>query len=91
MRWRAVLGVEPSLVGTLRFHSLSQLFTIYVMRPLLQHSVRPPLLKGWLLQQLLAVTQITAGFPAAPYAPPFAEAARLPFTGTPHGSRLMPR
>jgi hypothetical protein len=35
-----------------------------------------------LLQQLLAMAQITAGFPAAPYAPTFAEAARLQLTDT---------
>jgi hypothetical protein len=52
------------------------------MRPLLQRSVRPPLLGGWLFQQLLPVAQITAGLPAAPYAPTFAEAARLQLTGT---------
>ncbi len=59
------------------------------MRPLLQRSVRPPLLEGWLLQQLRAVAQITAGFPAVPYAPTFAESTRLQLTGTPHCPTLV--
>jgi hypothetical protein len=59
------------------------------MRPLLQRSVRPPLLGGRLFQQLLAMAQITAGLPAAPYAPTFAEAARLQLTGTQHCPLLV--
>ena len=59
------------------------------MRPLLQHSVRPPLLEGWLFQELLTMTQIAAGLPAAPYVPPFAESTRLQLTGTPHRPTLV--
>jgi len=81
VRRRAFLGRNPS-------RSLSPSYSPF-LRPLLQRSVRPPLLKGRLLQQLLAVTQITARLATTPSAPPFAEAARLPFTDTPHGPRLV--
>ena len=59
------------------------------MQPLLQRSVRPPLLEGWLFQELLTMTQIAAGLSAAPYAPTFAESTRLQLTETPNCPTLV--